>query len=158
MPCIALISSNSTIKSANKKISAFDTAPVKILLPQQTAKSRAYTITLSDVALSDKHDPAFTLDDNENMLVAKLTITNNSPTNQDLYPVNQIYIRTQDGLYYQMHPSMYVTEPMRAGQVSPGQTISGQVSFAIPKAVKQPFLYVDLAWEDYVPVVYNLLN
>jgi uncharacterized protein YxeA len=155
---LALFSTNATIKDADNYIAKIDTAPNKVLTSQQIAKSNAYTIAISSVGEINKYDPAFTIAEDEALLVATISITNNTNIKQDLYPVNQIYVRSNEGSFYQLHPSMFVTEPLQADPVDPGQTAKGEISFAIPKNLGQPLLYIDLGWDNYVPVVYDVLK
>lgn len=130
----------------------------RVLTSHQIASSDAYTIAIGSVTENDKKDPAFTISESETMLIADITITNNSAHTQDLLPSTQLYVRSREGSTYGMHPSVYVTSPLQAEKVLPGQTIQGQVSFAVPKILDRPLLYIDLGWDNYVPVVYDILH
>lgn len=132
--------------------------PAKILKSQEIAKTSAYTINILSVTENSKKDPAFTFADSDTMLIADVSITNNSSVTQDLIPSVQLYVRTSDGLYYQMHPSMYVTEPLQTTKLESGKTAKGQISFVIPKMLTHPYVYFDLGWENYTPAVYDILH
>lgn len=145
-------------KFAEKVYEITETAPVKVLTSHQNAHSGAYSIVISNVSESDKHDPAFTIADSDTILSLTIAITNTSDVAQDLYPASQFYIRSNDGMAYQMHPTVFLTKPLQAGPVKPGESALGEISFAIPKSLSQPLLYIDLGWNNYVPVVYDVLN
>jgi hypothetical protein len=108
--------------------------------------------------MSNKYDPAFTLLEDESLLTANVTIINNTNSIQELYPSTQFFIRTKDGLYYQMHPSMHIKDPLQSGNINPGQSISGKISFVVPKSLSRPLLYIDLGWENHTPIVYDILR
>jgi hypothetical protein len=139
-------------------VSGSGNAPTKVLTSEQTAKSSAYTINISNATENSTPDRAFSFPDNYTMLILDFTITNNSSVNQNFIPVNQLYIRSNEGVAYPLHASMNVKKPVQFQNMNPGETQSGQISFAIPKTLAYPLLYVDLGWNDYVPVVFNVLK
>lgn len=153
-----LVYLNNNSAKNSKTASIIVMSQSKVLKSQETARSDAYTINVKNVTENDKFDPAFTIGTDETMLIADISITNNTNSPQDVIPSVQFYIRTSDGLYYQMHPSMYVSNPLQAGKLEPGKTITGQISFAIPKILARPYLYLDLGWDNYVPIVYDILH
>lgn len=130
----------------------------KILKSQEVAKTPAYTIQIISASENSQQDKAFGYEDSGTMLIASLAITNTTSVEQDILPSVQFYVRTTDGLYYQMHPSMFVTDPMQAGKIMPGAVIKGQISFVVPKSVTHPYLYLDLGWDGYTPAVYDILH
>jgi hypothetical protein len=133
-------------------------APVKVLSSAQTAKSSVYTIKISNVTENSSPDKAFTYPEDFTMLIADFSITNNSNATQNFIPVTQLYIRSSDGTVYPFHASMYVKKAVQFQHLNPGETQTGQISFAIPKAFAYPLLYVDLGWDNYVPVVFSPLK
>lgn len=130
----------------------------KILTSQQAAVSDKFHINISKVYESDAHDPAFTLLPTDTLLVMDISITNKSSGDQDFVPVNQIYVRDRDGGYYAMHTSLSLKSPIEAKTLNGGQTVSGQISFSVPKRLAHPLLYVDLGWDDSVPVVFDVMK
>jgi hypothetical protein len=159
--CSIFIINAMYIMSHSKNTSALDQAkPVAgiVLSSQQTAKTPALTASVSSVSEDNRHDPAFTLDDTQTMLVATLSITNNTSSAQDFLPANQLYVRAHSGEYSQMHPSMFLTNPIAAGKINPGQTIKGQISFGVPKSEPHPLLYIDTLWNNQVPTVFDILK
>lgn len=145
-------------KISENAVATIPAAPHKILTSEHKAKSAVYEISIASASRNDTKDPAFTIPDDETMLIVALSITNNSNRLQDLYPSTQFYVRTRDGLTYGMHPSMYVTSPLQSTQLKPGETIKGEISFALPKSISHPLMYIDLGWNNYVPVVYDILR
>ncbi|HET6925186.1 MAG TPA: DUF4352 domain-containing protein [Candidatus Saccharimonadales bacterium] len=132
--------------------------PQKVLTSERTASSTAYTISVSRVTENNTFDPAFPYPANETMLILTLTIKNTSGGPQQLTPAQQLFVRSQDGDYAPMHASSYLATQLPAATVKPGQTVSGQVSFAIPKSQGRPLLYVDLGWNNYGPAVFDVLH
>lgn len=131
-------------------------APTRILGTNAVAYTDDYEVFVTDVSSSNKQDPAFPLESGETLLRFNISLTNTSQIEQTFTPVTQLYIRSREGGYYQMHPSMSLTNPIQSGALSPGQTIDGEVSFAIPEGLAEPLLYVDPGWDDIVPVVISV--
>lgn len=130
-----------------------------ILSSSQQAQTDVFSVDIKKVTKNDNKDYAFEYDNTaETMLIVDLSIRNRTSVTQTLAPSAQLYIRTQDGLFVSMHPSMYITEPLQFEEVAPGNTMSGQVSFNIPKDMQRPLLYIDLGWGGHVPVVYDILH
>jgi hypothetical protein len=128
------------------------------LTSQQYAQTTAFAAHISNVYETAQEDHAFPLDPDQTMLILNLTVTNNTTTEQDLYPVNQLFVRDQEGGTYTPHASMFITQPLAAQTVKPGQTVTGQISFAIPKRLTRPLLYVDTRWDNQAPVVFDVLR
>jgi len=123
-----------------------------------TARTPAFNVSASQVYETTKTDMAFPIAGDQTMLIFTITITNNQQSAANFYPVNQLYIRDQEGSNYAPHASMYVTNPIAAQLVPPHKTITGQISFAIPNHLSRPLLYVDLGWGTQVPVVFDILH
>lgn len=128
------------------------------LTSQQEVKTPAFNAHVSNVYETDKTDYAFPFDTGQTILIFDISITNNTAASQDFYPANQLFVRDQEGGSYQPHASMYVTRPVAAQTIKPGQTVSGQISFAIPKRLTRPLLYVDLGWNNQTPAVFDVLH
>jgi hypothetical protein len=130
----------------------------KVLTSQQVGANDAETVKISNVTENDKTDRAFTIDSNETMLILNISITNSTNAAQQLIPVNHFYIRTNEGDIATLHASSFVTDPIAAADVAPGKTVSGQLSFNVPKHIAHPLLYVDTGWGKNVPLVYDVLR
>jgi hypothetical protein len=107
---------------------------------------------------SQQSDPAFALDQMELVLIMDLSIKNISKTKQQFIPVNNLYIRGEEGTYAALSMSGHVTNPISSQDIEPNQSISGQVSFRIPKTVTTPLLYVDTGWNKSLPLVIDVLH
>lgn len=129
-----------------------------VLTSQQYAQTTAFAVHIDNVTETDKQDVAFPLLEGNTMLILDISITNNTVTQQDFYPVNQLFVRDQEGGNYAPHASIYITNPIPAESLKPGQTVSGQISFEIPKRLTRPLLYVDLGWDNQLPIVYDVLR
>lgn len=130
----------------------------QVLTSLQTATLPAAVVSISDVSENDRKDPAFMLAEGETLLTMTIRIKNTSPGQQEIIPTSQLFVRSRDGDYAPLHPSIYVTKPLGANKVAAGQTVSGEISFAVPKQLADPLLYVDLGWNDQAPVVFHALK
>lgn len=138
--------------------SGSESSPSYVLRSNDTATTDSSTISIKDVSEKSEVDRAFTISEEETFLIFNISITNNSPGEQDLYPVKQLYVRSKDGDYYPMHISSFIATPLEPATLKPGETASGQVSFAVPKTLANPLVYIDLGWNDIVPTVYDVLR
>ncbi len=132
--------------------------PNRVLTSLQKAKNGAYETKVSNVTEMNKDDKAFTLAPTDTLLVMDISITNSSSNMQQLVPASQFYVRDREGGFYMMHPSSYLTSPLVLGTLAPGKTVTGQLSFAVPKILAHPLLYIDLGWEDTAPVVIDVMK
>lgn len=132
--------------------------PGAVLGSGSVAETDALSVSVSSISESNVPDPAFTLDDNETMLILTLHVKNNTKLTQDFIPTSALYVRTRSGDYRPLHPSMAVTKPIAGGKIAPGATLNGQVSFSVPKQATDPLLYVDPGWGNQVPVVFHVLK
>ena len=129
-----------------------------VLTAQQTAVSDTLTASVKGIYTNPDFDPAFTLDESETMLILTLSITNKTESEKDFIPTNDLYVRTREGDYRPLHPSIRVNNPIKAGKIKPGETFSGQVSFAVPKSAPRILFYIDTQWESTVPVVFDVFK
>lgn len=132
--------------------------PKTVLPSTVSGVNSSFTVAVKGVKEDSTPDPAFAFDAQETMLIATVTITNTSGKKQQLSAASQLYVRSQDGSYFAMHPSSRVQKELGSKEVAPGETVTGDVSFAIPKILTKPLLYVDLGWNDFVPVVFDVLH
>lgn len=132
--------------------------PHKVLTSLQRSATEAYVVNVSNVTVNDKEDNAFGPAPGETILILDISITNVSSGQQQLVPASQFFVRDRQGGLYLPHPSSYVTAPLNLVMVDPGSTITGQLSFAIPKILAHPLLYVDLGWNDTAPIVIDVMK
>ena len=122
------------------------------------AQTKSVAADISQISEIDKHDPAFTLADSEVLLVMRLRLTNRTTTEQYFIPTANLYVRTGQGDYRPLHPSVFVKNQIFSGTLKPGQTIEGQVSFSVPRTATNPLLYIDTGWNAEVPIVFSPLK
>ncbi len=132
--------------------------PNQYLTSLQTGNNGVLTAKISNVTENNKTDYAFGVEAGSTMLTMDITITNTSAVTQQLIPVNQMYVRSQEGDYAPLHASMYVTRPLSATELAPGMSSTGQLSFSVPARVAHPFLYVDTGWGNTTPLVFDVLR
>lgn len=125
-----------------------------VLDSRQRAVTPAWRVNIANVTSTTAPDPAFGLDDTQALLMLDITITNTSAREAELFPVNQLYVRGDAGEYCPMHASMHIVDPLQSGPLAPGEARSGQLSFAIPKNLANPLLYVDLGWDTQTPSIF----
>jgi len=130
----------------------------RVLSTLQKANSDAFDVKVSNVTVTQKTDRAFSLVPEDTMLIMDIAITNNSSGTQQIVPANQFYVRDRQGGIYMLHPSSYVTNPLSLTNVDSGKVVNGQLSFAIPKILAHPLLYVDLGWNDDAPIVIDVMK
>lgn len=129
----------------------------KVLTSHQVGTNAALEVSVSDVTENDSPDNAFAILPTETMLILTISITNKTDDTQQLIPVNQLYVRSNEGDYSTLHVSSFVTAPLAATDLAPGKTATGQISFNVPKRVAHPLLYVDTGWANMVPLVFDVL-
>lgn len=128
-----------------------------VLTSQQTADTAAFSAHISNVYETDSADLALP-EGGYTILVFDISVTNNTNGEQDLYPVNQFFVRDQEGGTYTPHASLHMIRPLEAAPLKSGQTVAGQLAFAVPKRLTRPLLYVDLGWNSQSPVVFDVLH
>ncbi|MBC7746868.1 DUF4352 domain-containing protein [Pedobacter sp.] len=148
-------------QSGPNRTTAVQTAPTaseKVLTSLQTGENDAMTVTVSHVTENSDKDKAFTIDPKETMLILTIAITNNTDSIQSLIPVNQFFVRTNEGDTIALHVSSFVTSPLAATELVSGETVTGQLSFNVPKHISSPLLYIDTGWGKNVPLVFDVLH
>jgi hypothetical protein len=130
----------------------------RILKTSDIASSEMFDIKISNVYESEKSIKGFEIAQSETFLVFNVSIKNKTGVEQNFYPVTQMFVRdTRSGQTFYMAPTT-LSNPLQAGSIKPGDTIEGQLSYAIPKTTPRPLLYIDLGWDDIVPVVFSPLQ
>ncbi len=130
----------------------------KVAKSLQDSRNDAVEVEVKNVQLNSKQDKAFALEEGMTMLIMNVTIKNTSKQTHELMPVNQLFVKTEVGDISKLHASMHVSSPLPASTVKPGQSVSGQVSFAVLKNTERPLLYVDTGWDDTTPLVIDVLH
>lgn len=144
---------STTTKSATPMVESH-----RYVTSHAVAKNGAMTAKISNVTENNKQDYAFTIDPSETMLIMDIVITNETKETQHLLPSIQLYARSLEGDYAQLHASMYVTDPLPAKDLKPGETAKGQISFNVPKHIGMPLVYIDTGWDNYGPIIFDALH
>ncbi|MGV9001945.1 MAG: DUF4352 domain-containing protein [Candidatus Saccharimonadaceae bacterium] len=105
------------------------------------------SMTITKVAFSDSQ-PGFSAPADMHYAVIDLTVKNVVDHPLDILPSNDTYLKDNTGAVSYMTP-FGLERPFRAGQLLPGETISGQVSYILSKS-KPAKLYVDSIWSGGV--------
>lgn len=124
----------------------------------QTAHNFAISARVSNVGTKTEQDRAFPLEPGKTLLIMDVTVTNRTASDQQLIPVSQFYVRSGDGQYATLYPSTKITKALLPQDLRPGQSASGQLSFAIPERTATPLLYVDTMWNRATPLVIDVLH
>jgi hypothetical protein len=119
------------------------------------AKNANVTAYVDVVGFDEKGIPTMEPAKGFTNLLLKVKIKNTSKRNLDFYPSIQSYIRDSQGGYYTMHPAMSTGVPLEAGQIKPGETLEGELSYEVSKHLVQPRYYLDANW-DGGPMVFDL--
>lgn len=130
----------------------------KITKSLQDSRNDALEVQVKNVSLNSQEDKAFALEEGTTMLIMDVTLKNISKQTQRLIPVNDFFIKTEVGDISQLHASMYAPSPIPATDLKPGETVSGQLSFAVLKNTQRPLLYVDTGWDNTTPLVIDVLQ
>lgn len=123
----------------------------------QLAYNGAVQTQIRNVA-TQTSDPVFPIDENQVALVMDVTVKNITRETQQFIPVNQLYVRGEEGTYASIKVSSLIKKAIPATDLVAGESVSGQVCFIIPKTVAQPLLYVDTGWDRSTPLVIDVLH
>lgn len=123
----------------------------------QLAYNGAIQAQVRNVATKET-DTVFPIDSTQVILVMEITVKNTTRKAQQFIPVNHLYIRGEEGSYAALHMSSHAARPIPATDLVPGGSVSGQISFVIPKTVSTPRLYVDTGWDRSIPLVIDVMH
>lgn len=105
------------------------------------------SVTVASVKLAGGQGP-FQTTDSEQYAVVTLHVRNNSDSPIQVLPSNDTYVKDATGKVSYLTP--YTLEnPFRAGELSPGESIQGQLSYKISTAGKHTF-FIDARWSGSV--------
>ena len=123
----------------------------------QLAGNGAMQAQVRNVAMHDS-DPVFHVSEAQKILAMDVTVKNTTTSRQHFIPVNNLYVRSEEGTYSALRMSVHAKNPIPAQEIDPGETVSGQITFAVPSTVATPLLYVDTGWDRTVPLVIDVLH
>jgi len=80
-------------------------------------------------------------------VVVDLSIRNKGDENLAFIPVFQAYLRTPEGITYEMSPLPGI-DPIYAGDIAPGTSVSGELSYFVPDSNVELFFFFDPGWNQ----------
>ena len=101
-------------------------------------------------------DPAFAPAAGSAIGVTTVSVKNNDNQPHQFYPALHTYVRDDEGVTYPMHPTVMLQQPLPAGMIAPGATVTGELSYEVPQRAGRLRLYIDPAWNGTGPVVFQL--
>ena len=128
----------------------------QVLPLTKMAQSSDFEMKLTNTHTIDGNDPAFGLENGHKFLVTTLSVTNKTSETIKLWPAIQTYIRDTQGGSFTMHPTTTITKPYLAGEIAPGQTVTGELSYDVPADLANGRLFIDPGWNSMQPVVFSL--
>lgn len=81
-------------------------------------------------------------------LIIDISFTNTSKKSVQILPSTQTYIKDANGRVYYLTPYA-LEQPFRAGELLPGDTITGELSYLVPEATSYT-MYIDSIWSGGV--------
>jgi hypothetical protein len=88
-------------------------------------------------------------------VVVDVSITNDSQGDLAFIPVFQTFIRTDQGVGYDMSPLPGI-QPIYAGDITAGTTVSGELSYFVPNAEQNLTFFFDPGWNQQPAVFIEL--
>ena len=98
------------------------------------------TFKINGVSYSDGK-PGFPAPASQHYLIVDCTITNITDKPINVFPASDIYLKRSSGEVAYLTP-FALDQPFRAGELSPGETIRGEISYVTPKNASFK-LYID---------------
>lgn len=96
----------------------------------------------------DKGQGSFQAPENKLYIVIDMTVQNNTGKPLSVLPSTQVYLKDEKGYVYYLAP-FSLELPFRAGELSAGDKISGEISYLIPKNSLYT-MYIDAIWSGGV--------
>lgn len=113
----------------------------------QIISQGAVQLKVDHVTTSDGSG-SFTAPSDKHYVILELSVTNNSDSPIHILPTSDTYLKTSDGNVSYVTP-FALDQPFRAGELLPGETIKGQLSYQAERQKPQT-LYVDAIWSGGV--------
>jgi hypothetical protein len=111
-------------------------------------------ITLGSATVSVGHinysagSPGFSAPSDKHYLILDFTVRNNSDKPINVLPTTDTYVKDTAGRVVYVTP-FALSKPFHAGELSPGEQVTGQLSYLVPKNAVETF-YVDAIWSGGV--------
>lgn len=111
--------------------------------PGKPISSGISTTTVTNIRRSNGKKP-FAAPSGYEYLILALTVRNNSEEPFDALPTTDTYIKTSGGHVSYVTPYT-LAQPFRSGQILPGESTTGELSYLVPKNSAYKF-YVESDW------------
>lgn len=125
-------------------------------IAQTTSSSSMEFTVISATELPARHPMNPKPSDNEKGLVLAIKIKNLSSGSKPFLPANQLFIKSRDGMIYQMRPVSGVNNAIDAGDIPAGESLEGEISFIVDKTAEQLRLFVDSRWDSEPSIVIEI--
>ena len=106
------------------------------------------TLRVSNVTYADG-SAHFSAPAGMHYLILDLAVKNYSDKPINVLPASDTYVKASDGKAIYLTP-YELASPFRSGELSPGEQITGQLSYLVPTAAKSLKFYVDAIWSGGV--------
>jgi heme/copper-type cytochrome/quinol oxidase subunit 2 len=100
-----------------------------------------------DKVILDKTTPSLTNDVGHTYYIFNITIKNTGSNNIDVYP-SSFYLVTSDGAVSETIISAEETNPLKIVILSPGQTVTGQLEFAVQNGATLKAIYFEYEYQN----------
>jgi hypothetical protein len=131
----------------SKRLYSYSADPARPFKVGQEVHMGNVALTLQNVEFA-KGQPHFTAPAGKSYMVVNLTVKNRSEKPINVAPSSDTYVKGPAGHVSYLTPYALIN-PFRAGEVSPGEQIEGQLSYLVPKNAKLKF-FVDAIWSGGV--------
>ncbi len=122
--------------------------------PPQTAYANGQLVAMGSAAVKinrvtySEGKATFPIPPGQHYVIVDLSVANTSDKPINILPASDIYLKTATGEVSYLTP-YELNQPFRAGELLPGETIRGQISYAASKTAPTK-LYVDGIWSGGV--------
>jgi len=113
----------------------------------QAVTMGSVSMKINNVTYSDGKK-SFPIPPDQHYVIVDLSVTNVSDRPVNILPGSDIYLKKDSGEVSYLTP-FELDEPFHAGELSPGETVRGQISYAAGKTAKYK-LFVDGIWSGGV--------
>lgn len=122
--------------------------PLTTWQPGDIVQGDGFIYSLTTIRTDSQSIPSYwELDDNSVFLLARLSLKNTSTEKFDFSPVLTMQVRDESGMTYEVSSAPGIRDSL-GGPILPGQTVSGEVGFTVPKTMKSGFVIYAPAQAD----------
>ncbi len=123
-----------------------ETSAVQIHSAGEVVEREGYKVTLNSSRIEHIEEPYNKT--NLSYVVVDMSIENTSDQPLSFIPVFQSFVRTYGGQTFDMSPIPAEIDPIYAGDIEPGTSVSGELSYFVPDADQQLLFFFDPGWNE----------